>query len=465
MANFVGIVTQQDVKTGLTLRARVTSPKGRFTAYQDFRCMVKKAGLTDEQSVTTDLNTVSNSLLAFGVTGITSNVTGAMPSVGENETLIKYEVTGDNISDYFNSDGIVSKRPPYGSNSVIGTLKITVTKNAAVAIRDITISVEPYTAEELIESVLDEITWNNIRGLNGIETSDPATNGMFNVINPLNLMTKVSTNLIAEPVEITWSIEEDVLSSTLGGALKRVDLVTGTITRPTYTDVYEAKNTTLSGSFVNIVTSKVENAYGRKYMQIGGLKLKATIAITDAINGGQLVDSIMFSLKTLSAALTNSEVSAYLTDNISLFNIKDTKYNSVFSLSTINDKTEKTVFIDTTRANSSILEMFGENAMSAATASNDFTGSGIEVINIQWSAIDPTTADSTPVVIPFFGYSLEGKQIINGNSVLALDPAVAPVNTKLVLRAVISVNNYNGPISYITVFYRFALDNVTPQAE
>ena len=183
MANFVGVVTQQDTQTGVTLRARVTSPKGHYTAYQDFRCMVKKAGLTDEQAVMTDLNTISNKLLANGVTGITSNLTAYMPSVGENETNVKYVVSGDDISEYFNSDGIVTKRPPYGSNSVVGSLTITVTKNAAIAERNITIGIEPYTAQELVQSVLNTITWDNIRGNNAAESSDPSTNGINFILN------------------------------------------------------------------------------------------------------------------------------------------------------------------------------------------------------------------------------------------------------------------------------------------
>ena len=255
MANFVGVVTQQDEQTGVTLRARVTSPKGHYTAYQDFKCMVKKSGLTDEQAVMTDLNTISNKLLANGVTGITSNLTAYMPTVGENGTNVKYTVTGDDISEYFNNDGIVTKRPPYGSNAVVGSLTVTVTKNAALAERNITISIEPYTAQELVQSVLNTLTWDNIRGQNAAESSDPSTNGMYNVIYPLKLMKTITSDLVTTPVTVTWSVTQDVLSPVIDNK-KRIDIETGVVTRPAYVEVNDAKDISISSSMLDVVTSK-----------------------------------------------------------------------------------------------------------------------------------------------------------------------------------------------------------------
>ena len=458
MSNFIGVVTQQDTQTGVTLRARVTSPKGHYTAYQDFKCMVKKAGLTDEQAVMTDLNTISNKLLANGVTGITSNLTGYMPTTGENETDVKYVVTGDNISEYFNNDGIVIKRPSYGSNAVVGSLTITVTKNAAIAERIITISIEPYTNQELVESILSTITWDNIRGSNAAESSDPSTNGMYNVIYPLKLMQSITSNLIDTPVTVTWSVTQDALSSVISG--QRINVTDGTITRPSYTDIYEAKDVDISSSILDIVTSKIENTYGRTYMRIGGLTLKATINISGISTASD--NSVVFNLKTLSKALTNKEITEYLTENISLFSVKDTVYNSVFSLSTINDTSERTIFFDVTGANSSVLEMFGVSGVLSATASNELTKSGIKVTSVNWTTVDPDTVDSSPVAIPATEYSISGLQTSGNNIILKLNPTNTPTKTKLVLRCVISVNGYEGAISYLTTFYRFSLDDLTP---
>lgn len=459
MTNFVGIIAQQDVQTGVTLRARVTSPKGHYTAYQDFKCMIKKAGLTDEQAVMTDLNTVSNKLLSNGVTGITSNLTAYMPSAGENGTDVKYTVTGDNISEYFNNDGIVIKRPPYGSNAVVGSLTITVTKNSATAKRDITISIEPYTAQELVQSVLNTLTWDNIRGSNAAESTDPSTNGMFNVIYPLKLMKTITSDLVAEPVSVTWTVEQDVLSSVLEEE-SRINLADGVIARPVYSKVNEQKDITIAGSLIDIITSKVENAYGRTYLRIGGLTLKASINI-DGITSSSIIDSVTFNLKTLSAPLTNKEVADYLTENISAFSIKDIKYNSVFSLSTIDDVSERTIFFDTKGANASILELYNEFSIATITSTNTLTKAGIKVVTTQWTVVDPDTINSTPVRIPETQYSSTGI-VKNGNvNTFTLDPVAIPNSSKLVLRCVISINAYDGSISYVTAFYRFSLDDLT----
>lgn len=460
MSNFVGIVTPQDSQTGITLRARVTSPKGNYTAYQDFKTMVKKNGLTDEQAVITDLNTICNRLLINGVTSITSNLTAYMPTVGENETDVKYVVTGEEIADYFNSDGIVKKRPPYGTNIVVGSLTITVTKNASIAERNITISIEPYTGQELVQAVLNSITWDSIRGNNAAESSDPEANGMYNVIHPLKLTSTITNDLVSSPVSVTWSVERDILSPVIGDDM-RVNVNTGVITRPAYTDVFKQIDVKIANSMLDIITSKVENPYGRTYYRIGGLTLKATVNIDD-INE-EVQNTVVFNLKTLSSALTNAEVSEYLKENVSMFSIKDTKYNSVFTLSTINDTAERTVFFDTTGTNSSVLEMFNQTSISSLTAANDLTRTGIKVTNTKWQAVDPDTVDANPLVIPIANYSSVGFQTINGKNVtLVLNPSTIPTKDKLVLECTISINGYDGSISYITMYYRFLLDDLTP---
>lgn len=460
MANFVGIVTQQDERTGVTLRARVTSPKAHYTAYQFFKCMVKKPGLTDEQAVTIDLNTISDKLLENGVTGITSNLTAYMPTVGENETNVKYTITGDDISDYFNSDGIVIKRPPYGANAVVGTLTITVTKNNAAAERNITVSIEPYTAEELVQAALNTLTWDTIRGQNATESSDPNTNGMYNVAYPLNLVKTITNDLVDNPITVTWSVTQDLLSPVIENK-NRIDVSTGMITRPTYTSVYEQKDILISGSILDIITSKVENAYGKTYYRIGGLTLKASIQIEGVED---IIDSVVFNLRTLSAALTNKEITEYLTENVSMFNLKDIKYNTIFSLATIDDTSERTIFFDTTGTNSSVLDMYNVNGIASLTASNALTKAGIKVTSVTWTTVDPDTVSTTPVAIPSTEYSSTGLQQSGNSMTLTLDPSSVPTKSKLVLRCVMSINGYDGAISYMTLFYRFLLDDLTPDA-
>ena len=458
MVNFVGVVTQQDVQTGVTLRARVTSPKGHYTAYQDFRCMVKQVGLSDEQAVVTDLNTVSNKLLANGVvTGITENITGYMPANGENETNIRYVVTGDDISEYINNDGIVIKRPAYGSNAVIGTLTITVSKNSAVAERNITISIEPYTVEEITQFALSSITWDSIRGNNKEETTDPSTNGMYNVIYPLALTKTVPSEMIETPIVVTWSIEQDILSDVISE--ERININTGAIARPAYSVIQEAKDVQISSSMVEVITSRIENSSkDLTYMRINGLVLRADISIDgDTIESG----TVRFNLKTLSSALTNKEVASYLTDNISIFSIKDTNYNTTFALASFNDETEREVFYDTTGVNSSTLSLFGPDRILSSTVTNELTNSGLKTV-IGWRVADPDTVDTTPTFISATEYSSSDFRTNGTEVLLTLDPATAPTRTKLVLRSQIQVKDYNGSSEVIELYFRFVLIDATP---
>ena len=465
MANFVGVVTQQSEQTGVTLRARVTSPKGHYTAYQDFRCMVKQIGLTDEQAVMTDLNTVSSKLLANGVTGIKENITGYMPANGENETNIKYTVTGDDISEYFNSDGIVIKRPQYGSNIVVGSLTITVTKNAAVAERVITISIEPYTSEELIQSVIDTITWNKIKGLNATESTEPSTNGMYNVIHPLTLIKSVTSDLTDALVTVTWTVTKDIISEGLLSGSTRIDVSTGAVTRPAYTEIFEARDVTIASSMTDIITSDIESYVPRTYMRVGGLTLQASINIEGIATAENVVE---FNLKTLSKPLTNEEVQGYLMDNISALIVKDTTYGGTYSLATVSDTTEKTVYFDTTGANSSTLELFGINTIASATAalSDNLTKTGLKITNVLWTTIDPSTVDSVDPIpnSPTIYSSTPIQQIgdTNSNYIYVLNPTTTPSETMLVFRSEISINGYSGDISKIVLFYRFLLEDRTP---
>lgn len=459
---FVGAVTQQDIKTGVTLRARVTSPKGHYTAYQDFRCMVKQKGLTDEQAVAIDLTTVSNKLIANGITGITENITSYMPANGDNGTNIEYIVSGDDISNYINNDGIIIKRPAYGSNAAIGTLTIIVTKNAAIGKKDVTISVEPYAIEEITQFALESITWDTIKGSNGIETSDPATNGMYNVIYPLKLIPEIDTEMITTPIKVTWTVEQDILHSNGVITEERINVNSGIITRPSYYDIYEAKiNGKIPSSSLEIITSKIEN-YSKDltYMRINGLTLRADINID-----GHIVEdsSVTFKLKTLTKALTNKEISDYLNNTmIATLSIKDTNYNTTFALADVDDATEKEVFYDTTGANSSILSLFGKTRVLSATETNDLTNSGIKITQVRWTVIDPSTVDSTPVKISETEYSSSEFGANGDEIVFILDPATAPTKTKLVLRSQVIIGEYDDNTITKDLFFRFTLTDVTP---
>lgn len=481
--NYVGKVTRHSKKAGVTLRARVTSPSGNVTVYKDFKCMVKAMGLTDEQAVIIDLNYVSNLLAANGVTGIKNNLTSYMPVSGPNETKIKYEVSGGDIERYFNSDGVVITRPAFGEAAKVGTMTVTVTRNLAEAKKHISISVDPYSIEEVQESIAGSITWTTIKGKNWEESETEATNGPSNVIYPLELPTQIKSDLMptATPIPVEWSIESDALADIMSGN-QRINLVTGEIYRPSHAAAYEASESNSAyKTFISPCSSRIDGNQPRVFMRLGGLVLKASFKISDLAEGAEVENSVKFNLKTLSMPVTNTEVSNYLKSKISEFKIRDLTYSQVFNSETQNDgePMSRTVYIGIGDSSSkaSKLRLFNEKDIVAITSlNNNFTGEsdGIKISRLNWNIIDPKTmgAEGTEVALDGSGvgvYSTRGLTLDTntGEITLTLDlekgakfPEEEP---RIVLRASMSVAQYSDTVSPFTIFYWFkCLDATEP---
>lgn len=467
--NFIGKVTRHSEKAGVTLRARVTSPSKNVTAYKDFKCMVKASGLSDEQAVITDLNYITNRLLANGVTGIRQNLSTYMPKTGPNDTDVTYTVIGEEISDYFNSDGVVIKRPAYGQPAIVGTLYIYVTKNEAAAGREITISIDPYNISEVKESIADTITWEKIRGLNWAESTDEETNGPSNVIFPLQLMPEIKSDLISEPIKVTWEIQKDVLDK-LFEDQPRISIKPngeGEIFRPEYYDMFQAKESYYEyQSNMVICQNKIESTTSKTYIRLGGLVLTASFEITDEINSTTVKDSVTFNLKTLSAPATNDEIALFIQSIISDFQIKDITYNQAFTTNSMNDGagSARNVYYDLDYldpAEASVLDFYTKNDVINDTKYNKFTGesNGLKVASLNWAIIAPGSMDTTPVSIPGTDYSMGGltspTMDANQELTLTLNPVTEPSDKVLILRATFSVVQYDGSPASVTAFYWF----------
>ena len=473
--NYVGKVTRQSEKAGVTLRARVTSPSKNVTAYKDFRCMVKASGLSDEQAVITDLNYITNRLMANGVTGIKQNLSTYMPKTGPNETDVTYTVVEEEIAQYFNSDGVVIKRPAYGEPAVIGSLYIYVTKNEAAAGREITISIDPYTITEVKESITDTITWEKIRGLNWAESTDEETNGPSNVIYPLQLIPEIISDLISEPVKVQWEISSDALEKVL--SKPRIEIKSngeGIIYRPEYYEMYEAKESYYAyQNNMILCQNKIESPVSRTYVRLCGLVLTASFEIVDTVNSTVIKDSIVFNLKTLSAAATNDEVALYLQSSLSNFKIKDITYNQEFSTNSIDDGagSARNVYYDIDYLDpqeATVLDFYTKNDIVNLTKRNKFTGeaNGLLIDSINWAIIAPGSIATSAVAIPGTEYSMGGltspTMDTSQELILTLNPVSAPSDKTLVLRSTFSVTRYDGPAAYVTVLYWFnCVDSAT----
>lgn len=314
MGSFIGFVTRKDVQTGVTLRAKIVTPSGKKYGSQEFKVMVKATGLSDMTSCILDLNTTMATLTEKGITTITQNITSAMPSSGEHATSISYEfenIGAQKITDYISVDGVIIKRPKYGEEAVIGKLVITVSKGKDSVDSKMDIVVIPYSIEEIYTSALAFVTWNVIRGNNAVESNDSAS-GLRNVMNSLNLISKIPASSIAGTavdLTVTWTVVDTLQSYAEQNSLytgKRIDETTGAVTRPDYTKAY------------NIFQS-VGESYGMALVQgsvpmirMGGVTLTATIGLASET----LKVTKQFQLSTLSKYLTNAEVAQWLTSNI-----------------------------------------------------------------------------------------------------------------------------------------------------
>lgn len=465
--NYIGKITKQFEKAGVTLRARVTSPSKNVTVYKDFKCMIKANGLSDEQAVITDLNYITNKLMANGVTGIRQNLSTYMLKTGPNETDITYTVIGEEISQYFNSDGVVIKRPAYGEPAVIGSLHVCVTKNEATASREITVSIDPYSITEVKESITGSITWEKIRGLNWAESADEETHGPSNVIYPLQLIPEIQSSLMSGPIEIKWEITSDALDKVITEPRINIKDGEGVIYRPDYKSMYETKESYYAYQNNMIIChNKIESSVSRTYIRLGGLVLTASFEIVDAINSTTIKDSVAFNLKTLSIAATNDEVALYIQSIINNFKIKDITYNQEFSTNSINDGagSARNVYYDLNYLNpqgATILDFYTKNDIINLTKYNAFTNetNGILIDSISWAIIAPNSVEGNAVAIPGTEYSTAGlispTMDTNQELTLTLNPTVAPLDKTMILRATFSVTRYGGSGAHITVFYWF----------
>lgn len=344
--NFIGSVTRQEKNSGVTLRARVTSPRAKVSKYQDFRCMVKKAGLTDAQSVIAALKIIVDNLNSarVHVNNLSNSITSEMPNIGEYDTKVEYRIIGDDIKEYFSNTGKVIKRPAFNTNNIVGDLEITVSKNNEMVSQTITVGIAAYTADEIRELVVNSLDWDVIRGTgrdvdkNAEYDIDPFKNGQVNICKNLNLITKIEDDeKLTSPINITWAITDAYAEGTRNPE-KRIS-ANGTLLRPTYTEFNNKRIDVEYSSINNLFTvidnnsDSIQGIGSGWFMRVGGLKLVASFELA---NADIIFDDITFdNLATLSQMLTSTEVADYLKTNFDLiktwFSVTDATYNETFA--------------------------------------------------------------------------------------------------------------------------------------
>ena len=193
---FISSVTRRKKDAGVTLRAKVVTPKHHLSATKQYKIRIKANAMSDYDCCVAD-----NALVVAKINNRNDleNITQAlegMDAYGNNDTIHSYSIentfeSSGKITDYLANDGQIINRPLYGTKGEIeGFLVVKTSKNAESVISKIPISMAPYSASEVFANsnlYNVSILWNTIRGEN-----DPAyLNGMNNVYKNLNLTNKI----------------------------------------------------------------------------------------------------------------------------------------------------------------------------------------------------------------------------------------------------------------------------------
>lgn len=181
----------------VTLTATIKS--GLVTKTKDFKIVVKREGLTDEQATVKDAAAIVIPLK------VSSNID--LPFKGANGTTITWSSVNTGV---ISNTGVVS-RP--AKEELETTIQITarVTKGTASQEKQFSVTVLPWTASEELEDAAQKVTWELIKGTN-IDKN--------NIIENLVFPSTVGRSITVK----TWKSSNESFCN-----------ATGEITRPTYT--------------------------------------------------------------------------------------------------------------------------------------------------------------------------------------------------------------------------------------
>ena len=313
--SFVGIVTQKDKPTGVSLMAKVVTANKKKWAKKVFKVSVKANGLDDFTCCVLDHATAVDKVTsAQDVNSIIDDL--VLTYSGINNTSITYRiinVSEPHLSTYLAEDGTVIGRPKYGEGDASGYIEITVSKNDASVTSRIQASVKSIGAEEVLSSATftQAALWSLIKGNNDSYQQSSVWSGHNNIANTLTLIkTKEVPNLSIKPVNITWTVVDNTLP--YASALytePRIDVATGAIYRPSYKDACTLVN---SVSTLNVSVVGSDNTSTQNRVRIGGITLKAILTLDTTTK------TVAFECSTISKYITNQEVMDVVLANLYL---------------------------------------------------------------------------------------------------------------------------------------------------
>jgi hypothetical protein len=288
---FISSVTRRKKDAGVTLRAKVVTPKHHLSATKQYKIRIKANAMSDYDCCVAD-----NALVVAKINNRNDleNITQAlegMDAYGNNDTKHSYSIentfeSSGKVTDYLANDGQIINRPLYGTAGEIeGFLVVKTSKNAEAVISKIPISMAPYSASEVFANsnlYNVSILWNTIRGDN-----DPASlNGMNNVYKNLNLANKIDFSSMCTSdgeaaITCTYDIKDDLAENNVVAEPRINNL--GVISRMTYEDAAQ----------LFITTYADKNAYNNATAQEKWIdKIEGTNDGTTSIVGDAFINKV-----------------------------------------------------------------------------------------------------------------------------------------------------------------------------
>lgn len=313
--SFIGLVTRKEEDTGVSLIAKVVTPSKKKSAKKTFKVKVKANNLDDFSCCVIDHATAKNNIESSQDLSAVVNDFEFVYN-GVNGTNIAYrliDTTTPGISSYITEDGKLSHRPKFGDKTVSGYVEITVTKGEAQVQSRIIITLQPLTAEEILNDnniISDALLWNFIRNGNSAQN---------NVVNNLNLIKEIETDKSATPIAIEYTVTDNTLGYAKPYDNARINAETGQLIRPTYKEACAMVETHKTTDINVAVVNTADNGAMGRCIRIGGLKLLAKATL------GEAVRTINYNLSTLSMYLTCNEVLSAVSSQICMFRQDYTK--------------------------------------------------------------------------------------------------------------------------------------------
>ena len=320
--SFVGLVTQKDEPTGVSLMAKVVTANKKKSTKKVFDVSVKANSLNDFSCCVIDHATIVDKLNSlYDMSQIVDDIT--LIYSGIHDTDVSYRIidtVSPILSNYLGEDGKIIERPKYGNGDATGFIEVTVSKGEAEITSRIQVSVKSITVEEVLsdQTFTQSVLWSLIRGQNDPYQQGSEWSGHNNISSKLRLISEKSIpELSDKPVVITWSVQDNtLLYANEIYTTPRINVETGEIGKCSYKEACTLVDN-IPGITVKVIGS--DNNILQNRVRIGGIVLTATLSIS----GSEVTKGVVFNCSTISKYLTSQEICDVVLANIHITTQQD----------------------------------------------------------------------------------------------------------------------------------------------